>query len=704
MTAIFWLRKHAPKRLPVLLCLLLLVGACASHDAATPGDKVAPLPSAENTTQVDASALTTSAENISDHDQRVIVEGTFEGLEPLSEHKAVSGKADNADHAHDSSFNFVNADIHDVVKTIVGDTLGLNYTIAPTVTGNVTIKLSHAIPKESLLPTLDAALRVNGAAIISTDHSVKIVPVADVPRSGAPVTISAQARSNPGFGLQIVPLHYINADEIQRVLAPVAPNGGIMPVEGTHNNIIILSGTEEDRAAMMDVINAFDVDWLSHTSFALFPLKEANARDVTKELWDVLGTSTGPISKIVRLVTLDRLNAILVISAQPRYLKEVKTWITRLDVDQTPSDQKIWVYSVQNGRATSLSDTLNKLIRAKDFHSDAQANNAPGAPATPFSSGKEDIRLPASQLNPNQDFDASQGQNLRIIADDTTNSLIIMGTKAQYSIIEAALKKLDIVPLQVRIEAVIAEVTLTDNLSYGVQYFLKGNTASSVLTNTDALSITPALPGFSVFHTGSKISATLDLLRSVTDVHVISSPQLMVLNNQTALLQVGDEVPIATQSAVSVLTPGSPVVNSIQMQDTGVILKVTPRVNSSGMVLMDIAQEVSDVAPTTSSTIDSPTIQQRKIASSVAVHDGETIALGGLIKDSTTNGRNGIPLLSDIPYLGALFGTSSDDKTRTELLALITPRVVRNEQDVRDVTEEMRQEMRAVVPLNDKIR
>jgi general secretion pathway protein D len=417
------------------------------------------------------------------------------------------------------------------------------------------------------------------------------------------------------------------------------------------------------------------------------------------------------MSKLVRIVPFDRLNAILVVSSQPHYLKEVKTWIDRLDVDQTPSERKLWVYQIQNGRAADLSHTLQRLLLGQETKSEATAKTdiASQMPVMPFSSNNgasapPNTRLPAvdqvsAGLNPND----PSSQGLRIIADDTTNSLVIWANKAEFALIQDAMKKLDIVPMQVRIEAVIAEVTLTDDLRYGVQYLFQGKHGGSVLTNASAVSVASTVPGFSAFVTGSNINAILDLLQSVTTVHVISSPQLMVLNNQTAVIQVGDQVPISTQSAVSTVTAGAPVVNSIEMKDTGVIMKVTPRVNASGMVLMDISQEVSDVTTTTTSQIDSPTIQERKIASSVAVRDGETIALGGMIKDSVTDDKNGIPLLEDIPYAGNLFSYTTKDRTRTELIALITPRVVRNDNDVRQVTDEMRQQMSAVTPLNAQI-
>ncbi len=284
---------------------------------------------------------------------------------------------------------------------------------------------------------------------------------------------------------------------------------------------------------------------------------------------------------------------------------------------------------------------------------------------------------------------------IHITADEVNNALVILAAPREYAVIEAALRQLDTVPLQVLLEAAVAEVTLTNQLSYGVQYFLQKGRNQAFLTESTSSAIAADLPGFAYVFSGNAIRTILSALEQVTTVNVVSAPQLLVLNNQTATLQVGDQVPIATQSAVSVAVPGAPVVNSIEFRDTGVILKVTPRVNEGGLVLMDISQEVSDVSQTTTSTLNSPTIQQRKIKSTVAVQDGETIALGGLIKDSRTHSRNGIPLLQDIPIVGGLFGVTSDEVMRTELLVLITPRVVESLQKARAVTEELRSKLPA---------
>jgi general secretion pathway protein D len=260
------------------------------------------------------------------------------------------------------------------------------------------------------------------------------------------------------------------------------------------------------------------------------------------------------------------------------------------------------------------------------------------------------------------------------------------------------------VPLQVLIEATIAEVTLNDELKYGLQYFLKSGQKQFSLTNGGALNaLSGVFPGFNFVLGGSRAQAILSALTSISDVNVISSPQLLVLDHHTAALQVGDQVPIVSQTAVSTLTTGAPVVNSVEYRDTGVILQVTPRVNSNGLVTLDISQEVSDVATTTSSSINSPTIQQRKFVSSVVVRDGETIALGGLIKDTRTNTKSGIPFLSQLPVAGGLFSNTDNAKARTELIVLLSPKVIRNDKEAQDMTDELRSRMHAIRPIGLKL-
>jgi general secretion pathway protein D len=308
---------------------------------------------------------------------------------------------------------------------------------------------------------------------------------------------------------------------------------------------------------------------------------------------------------------------------------------------------------------------------------------------------------------------------IRITADEINNALVIAATPDQYAHIAAALQKLDITPLQVVVEATIAEVTLTNQLQYGLEYYIKAGDFRALLSSPQSPATTAAnatttggtastissvfqgfnfIPGLNLATTGANGSVILQALSQLTRVQVLSSPNLLVLNNQPARIQVGDQVPIATQSAVSTLAPGAPQVNSIEYRDTGVILSITPRVNASGLVLLDLSEEVSNPNTTTTSTISSPTISQRRVTSSVAVSDGQTIALGGLIQDSRTKGKDGIPFLQDIPVLGFLFGTHSDQLTRTELIVLITPHVVRSDEDARAITRELQQKVPQTIP------
>jgi len=288
---------------------------------------------------------------------------------------------------------------------------------------------------------------------------------------------------------------------------------------------------------------------------------------------------------------------------------------------------------------------------------------------------------------------------LRIIADDSRNALIIQATRQQYRRMENALRQLDTQPLQVLIEATIAEVTLNDQLQYGLQWFFKSGNFRALLSRTEREDVTPTLPGFAGIFSTTDARVILSALQTVTDVRVISSPQVLALTNQPALLQVGDSVPIPVQQAVSVINPDAPIVNSIQFVDTGVTLQVTPRVNENGMVRMEVEQNVSDATQTTTSGIDAPTIQQRRIASTVAVKSGETIGLGGLIRDVANTGRDGLPYLSGLPVVGPLFGTRTTDIRRTELLILLRPRIVQSTQDARDMTNELRSKMQGLLPV-----
>ncbi|MCE9521307.1 MAG: type II secretion system protein GspD, partial [Alphaproteobacteria bacterium] len=251
------------------------------------------------------------------------------------------------------------------------------------------------------------------------------------------------------------------------------------------------------------------------------------------------------------------------------------------------------------------------------------------------------------------------------------------------------LKEIDVAPDQVLIEVTIAEVSLNDTLKYGVEWFFKNNGEKFNLSKTGTVS--SVFPGFAFTYVVPDVDVALSALGSVTNLKIISSPKLLTLNNKPAVLQVGDQVPIITQTATPIQGASNlTVVNSVQLRDTGILLKVTPRIGKSGMVFVDVRQEVSNAVETKTSGIDSPTIQQRKLSSTVAVQDGDSIALGGLIKDTNSSGDSGVPYLKDVPVFGKLFSSSSVIGDRTELLIFLRPRIIRNAAAAREMTDQLR--------------
>ncbi|HWA90952.1 MAG TPA: type II secretion system secretin GspD [Rhizomicrobium sp.] len=617
----------------------------------------------------------------------------------------------------DITLNFVNTDIKDVAKAVLGDYLKLNYEIGANVQGSVTIQTSRPLQRAQVLPALEQALRLNGMTVVESHGIYKVLPLADAPR----VARIAQAgprkgTADIGYGIDIVPVRYVGAAEMQKLLEPLAPTAGIVHAD-TARNVLIIEGTAEERQTLRDDIALFDADWLSGMSFAIITPSYTDAEELTKELNQVMGGMNSPLGQLVQLIPIQRLNAVLAISHQTKYLEHLRAWVNRLDKPGQGSDKRIFVYNVQNGRASDLASTLGKLL----FGAGAQTSTP--SSAAPLSGARDTTPMGSSGLSQSggasttPPVTTSQAEgvsvsgsaagigSLSITADETNNALAILASPQQYGVIEQALRKLDAAPLQVLLEAAIAEVTLTNDLKYGVQYFWKDSHNTAVLSDTGSTAIAPSLPGFAyMFSNGNNISVVLNALEQITHVEVVSSPEVMVLNNQTATLQVGDRVPIITAQAVSTTSGDAPIVNSVEYEDTGVILKVTPRVNRGGMVMMDISQEVSGVSDTSASPVPSPTIQQRKITSSVAVQDGETVVLGGLISDSRTKSKNGVPYLQDIPVLGNLFRDTGDNSRRTELMVLITPHVVDDIKKARTVTDELRRKLPAVQSVLERAR
>ncbi len=649
----------------------------------------------------------------------------------------------------DITLNFVNADVRDVVKTVLGDYLKLNYEVGSNVQGTVTLQTSQPLSHAQVLPALEQALSLNGLALVESSGIYEVMPIADAHRQTSAATpTTTQGGGKLGYGVEVVRVKYLSAVEMQKLLVPLAASEGAVRVDPARN-LLILEGTEEERETLLDDIELFDADWLSGMSFALYQPNYMDAGELAKELDQILGGMNSPIAGVVRLVPIDRLNAVLAISPQQRYLTQLQAWVNRLDRPGQGNDKKIFVYHVQNGRAPDIANTLLKTLfgssagQSSTDTSPSSSTLTPSSQSSSISSGglssggstpfggstggstttTTHSTAPASVFQPTSTpaqegssrsrgvYETIEGvgreglSSVNITADETNNALVILATPREYAVIENALHQLDVAPVQVLLEASIAEVTLTNQTQFGFQYFYQqpNGTNQVVLSNGASSAIAASFPGFSyLFTKGTSIQVMLNALGSITNVNVISSPEVLVLNNQTASLEVGDQVPVLTSTAVSVETPGAPEVNTVEYVDTGIILKVTPRVNRSGQVMMDISQEVSEVDNSASSAIGSPTIQERKINSSVSVGDSETIALGGLFTEEVDKDYSGIPYLQDIPYLGHLFRTDNNTHNKTELMVLITPHVVDDVRKARAVTDELRRELPDVQPLFKK--
>jgi general secretion pathway protein D len=628
------------------------------------------------------------------------------------------------DAAGEITLNVVDAELREVVRLVLQDALGVNYVIDPAVGGRITVQTMRPLPADDLVAVLDAVLRMNGAALVRAGDLYQVVPIDQAITSGpVPDVGPVPDAGNPGFGVRVVPLRFVSATELAPVLAPFAPPGGAIQVDPVRN-LLLLAGLPDQLSTLSNLVSMFDVDWLQGMSFGLFPLDHAPAAELVEELQEIFSNlEGGPLAGLVRFVPIERLNAVLVVSSQPGYLTEAETWIDRLDRIGDGEEPRVFVYSVQNARATNLAEVLSEMFGARSTTVLGSGLLAPGQEAVELSStggfelgvaetgeeGAADLPLRATP-EPGQLLAAEplgpEDAEIRIIADDTTNALVVRATPREYEKIREALDELDVLPLQVLIEATIAEVTLTDELRYGVEWFFRsGDFEFSFTPSATALLPVGGFQG--IFDSGNDVRVLLQALDAITDVNVVSSPQLMVLDNQTARIQVGDQVPISVQSSTSVIDPDAPVVNSIEYRDTGVILLVTPRVNASGLVIMEIQQEISNVvdAPTTTiSEASSPTINQRQINSTVAILSGETVALGGLIQDQRERAQSGIPFLSRLPIVGALFRSRSNAVTRTELLVLITPSVVENPVRARAVTDELRRRLRSLEQLESRVR
>ncbi|MGF1526385.1 MAG: type II secretion system secretin GspD [Candidatus Competibacterales bacterium] len=636
---------------------------------------------------------------------------------------------------------FDGVDIRELVHVVFTE-LGLNYFIDHAVQGQVTVHTSGPLAPDALLPTLETLLRANGAALLEEGDLYRVVPLANAVSGNLSPRLGVSRGA--GYGVRIFPLQYVAATEMENILRPFAPEGGILLVDATRN-LLILAGTPQELETLAETIDIFDVNWLEGMSVGLFVLENVDAQTLATELEGVL--SQGPDSAmggLLRFVPVTRLNALIVISPQPDYLQQAAVWIERLD---GAGGQRLYIYEVQNGDADYLAGVLSEVFNASGGGSSRSGGRvAPGrtpttltspgtvgsnneeresafglmqatasppqAPAEPPArregSGNQPVRLGPSgggvasaSGGGGDDFD-----ELRIIPDVQNNSLLIWANPQTYEKILGALQSIDITPRQVLIEATIAEVTLSGALEYGLQWFFKNGLDINDLDgravlgfNTSTQTLDNALSpldvnefAYVVTNSAGFVRGLLRTLAAESKLQILSSPQVLVVDNQQAEIRVGTEQPV-----VSTVVDDGITTESVQFRDTGVTLRVQPKINASGLVLMDVEQEVIDVGE------EDPVAGQRSffervITSRVVVKSGQTIVLGGLIEEEVRDTRGGVPFLYKVPVVGPLFGTTAESSSRTELLVLLTPRVLQDTEDATRITEEIRRRMNRLLP------
>ncbi len=638
------------------------------------------------------------------------------------------------------TLNFEDAALSEVIKVILSDTLGESYMVNPKVVGKVTLQTSRPLTREELLPTLELLLQVNNAALIKDGSMYRIEPLSSALKAGVNTSVAGKGKAqSAGYQVQIMPLQYVGVEEMREILEPMVSGSAILRADKARN-LLMVAGTAKELESIKQTVSTFDVDYMSGMSFGIFTLKNSDVETLNKELEAVYNLAEGsPMAGMFKLVPIERMNAILAITPQPRYLDKIKLWINRLDRAVGSAGGGVIVYRCQHVKADELAATLNEIFTGKEKKT-KEPTVAAGRKATKINSRNKKAKTKTKKTTARRTSssrrstapDISGIGDVRIIADEPNNSIIIVATPQEYETIKAVIKELDVMPLQVLIEATIIEVRLSEQTKYGVSWGLGTN--RGVTSSTDdkgkitesggsgaargmaqlgelaaAAASGASTGGFSyvISNVSNTVQATIDAFGVDDNINVLSTPSLMVLNNQEAIITVGNKVPTRTNEVTNLgagVSNTTAVNSGIESTDTGVKLKVTPRVNANGVVIMEIEQSVKEATETKTSNIDSPTILNREINTTVAIYSGETVVLGGLIDETYSDVTTGIPWLKDLPYVGVLFGETDRKKKKSELIVLITPRVVQNKADARRETRKYQLRLPSLYEIDDDLK
>ena len=601
------------------------------------------------------------------------------------------------------SLHLDNADIYQVIH-IIADNLALNYIIDPGIKGTVNINTSGTLRRSDLLPILETLLKINGATMVKVGNFYQILPTPAAIRQPLPVIQANQAPGDDQIVIQIVRMKFVAASEMARLLTPYLSEGANI-VTHDAGNILLISERRSNLRKLLELIDVFDSKVFEGDRVRLFPVKNNLVRELINDLKSVFaGYGLSETGGAIRFLPLERMNSILVVTGNPEIFAEVDRWIARLDQPLATAGFRNYVYRVRNSKASDLQSVLQNLYgrfgtpAANLPGQQPAAQAAPAQPAAPF---------PAAPATPDTALSTALTGPIRIIADGVTNSLIIQATPQEWAEIERTIQQLDVLPRQVLIDAQIYEVTLDESLSIGLSATLQNSEIIKNPQTTASFGTGGGAPGlaaqtFAIVGRTRQLIAFLNASENRNRVRTLSAPSVLVKDNMVADFQVGAEVPIPTSSAVAagVQAGGNSVfTQTIAFRNTGVIMRVRPQINEGGSLTLEVSQEVSQAGANNTSAIAAPVIGKSSVNSTIVVQDNETIAIGGFIHENKDLARSRLPLLGRIPVAGVLFGTTNTSSSRSELIVLITPHVVRTREEAESATEELKARLREVQKL-----
>jgi general secretion pathway protein D len=590
----------------------------------------------------------------------------------------------------------------------------------------VTLVSNRSLSGRELISAYEAALRLAGAALIQSDGNYKIVALQEV-LDGEMGTPDLGKGVSPGYGVNAIPLRYVGPASVMELLDGFIARSGSVRASKI-GNMILIRGPSAERRQLVDVVLSFDVDWMRNQTSGMARLENARAEEVASRLEQVFaqdGAVSGP--NALKVIPVPNINSVIVIARTRAKVNTALNWIRRLDQESVDSPN-YYVYAVQNGNAVELARILNATFGsggggvdggttaevapdsqsmdvsiANDTEGQESTQPDPAGSAEPF--GKTDLQTGStdgtsttsttSSSNGGASSGGDNSSTIRITANPSNNTIVISATPKDYRKILATLRQMDAPATQVLINTMIAEVSLNNQLRYGVQAYVESNNVGFALAGSkpaaDGPVISPQFPGMNFLWGGiSNPKLVIDALSGITNVRVVSSPSILVLENETATIKVGDQIPVQSETAV---TNGGNFVNSIQYRDTGVILKVKPRVSANGVVTIELGQELSALRKELG--IDgNPRFTQRSVTSKVSVNDQQTVLLGGLISGIEDRTRETVPGADKVPILGKLVGTTDNNAQRTEIIVFITPKIIRNGEEAARESQDLRDKMK----------